>query len=108
MFLHYILRSSSVFVLVAATATAQQAVDDNIAIKGVEQSIPDLQFKSAFSDYVPYSEQVIESWRQANDTVGAIGGWKTYAKEASQPDSTTAPPSINDHKSVHPESKGVN
>jgi hypothetical protein len=108
MFLHYILKYSSLFVLVVATATAQQAADNNIAVTGVEQSIPDLQFKSAFSDYVPYSDQALQSWRQANDTVGEIGGWKTYAKEASQPDSSTATPSINDHKSVHPESKGVN
>ena len=39
-------------------------------------------YGSAFDGYRPYSDQPVLSWREANDRVGQIGGWRTYAKEA--------------------------
>lgn len=36
-------------------------------------------------DYRPYRDEPVASWREANDTVGRIGGWKTYAKERMEP-----------------------
>ena len=39
---------------------------------------------SALENYRPFTEEKILSWKQANDTVGAIGGWKAYAKEAAE------------------------
>lgn len=108
MFLHHILRSSSLFAILITGAVAQPVADTTIAASGTEQITPDLQFKSAFSDYVPYSEQAIESWRKANDTVAEIGGWKTYAREAHQPDIPAAQPKVNDSSSAAPASKGGN
>jgi hypothetical protein len=32
------------------------------------------------------------SWRQANDTVNRIGGWRAYAREAQQPNAAAVPP----------------
>jgi hypothetical protein len=29
----------------------------------------------------------VGSWREANDTVNRIGGWRAYAREAKQPQS---------------------
>ena len=52
-----------------------------------------LGYRSAFTDYSAYSEPPIVSWREANDKVEQIGGWRAYAKEASQPDAVTAPTS---------------
>lgn len=49
-----------------------------------------LSYRSAFADYRTYSEQPIASWREANDNVGKIGGWRVYSKEARQPDGTPA------------------
>ncbi|HEY9208931.1 hypothetical protein [Acidovorax sp.] len=40
-----------------------------------------LQYSSAMSDYQAYKDQPVQSWRQVNDRVGAIGGWRAYAKE---------------------------
>jgi hypothetical protein len=54
-----------------------------------------LNFKSSFEHYKPYSDEKTASWKRANDEVGRIGGWKTYLKEASEPD--TAKPASNPH-----------
>ena len=39
-------------------------------------------FKSAFEGYQPYTDDQTGNWRQANDTVARIGGWRAYAREA--------------------------
>ncbi len=41
-----------------------------------------LSYQSVFADYRAYSEQPVVSWVDANDTVGKIGGWRTYSREA--------------------------
>ena len=43
-------------------------------------------FQSAFEGYQPYTDEKTGNWVEANDTVGKIGGWRVYAKEARQPD----------------------
>lgn len=44
-----------------------------------------LQFDSVLSRYKPMTDQKLSSWRDANDTVTRIGGWRTYLKESQQP-----------------------
>lgn len=54
------------------------------------------QFHSVFTQYQKFKEQPVLPWREANDDVGKIGGWRFYAKEASQPaaaDTSTGPKS---------------
>ncbi len=41
-------------------------------------------YRSALEGYQPYSDDKMVSWREANDTVGKIGGWRAYAKEAAE------------------------
>ncbi len=41
-----------------------------------------LQYTSVLATYQGYTDQTVQSWREANDRVGRIGGWRTYAKEA--------------------------
>jgi len=41
-------------------------------------------YRSAFENYQPFAEEKVLPWKEANDTVGAIGGWRAYAKEASE------------------------
>ena len=48
-------------------------------------SPPSLDYRSALARYRPFGEQPVAPWNRTNDTVGAIGGWRTYAKEARQP-----------------------
>jgi hypothetical protein len=39
-------------------------------------------YSSSLQDYQPFTDQEILPWKQANDTVGQIGGWRAYAKQA--------------------------
>ncbi|GEM_PF-1715236 len=41
-------------------------------------------FQSALEGYQPYTDEKIAPWKEANDNVGRIGGWRAYAKEAQQ------------------------
>ena len=43
-----------------------------------------LSYRSALSGYEAYKEQSVQPWKAANDKVGEIGGWRTYAKEMRQ------------------------
>lgn len=50
-----------------------------------------LPYRSALADYQRFTEEKLGSWREANDNVGRIGGWREYAKEARQPAEGSAP-----------------
>lgn len=64
-------------------------------------------YKSAFEGYRGFSDEKPVPWREANDTVGHIGGWRAYAREAqgaeppasaaSRPGAATAPASRGGH-----------
>lgn len=45
-----------------------------------EQAIS-LPYQSQLEKYQRYTESKIETWRQSNQTVEQIGGWKAYAHE---------------------------
>ena len=51
-----------------------------------------LAFESTLSRYKPITDQKLGSWREANDTVTRIGGWRSYLKEAQAPDAKTTTP----------------
>jgi len=64
--------------LLATAAFAQPPVDAE-ASKTVPPT--QLQYSSAIGGYQAYTDQPVQSWQQANDKVGRIGGWRAYAKE---------------------------
>ena len=80
--------------LTALTAQAQPAAPstrpDPLDPKA---SIPPLSYQSSFSQYRRLDDGKLISWRDANDAVTRIGGWRVYAREAQQPDAAapTAP-----------------
>ena len=53
-------------------------------------SVPPLRYESSFAQYRRLSDEKLISWRDANDTVARIGGWRVYAREAQQPDPAPA------------------
>lgn len=59
-----------------------------MAMPGLSQTT--VIYTSPLADYQPMSQPLsaekVSSWKAANDTVGHIGGWRAYAKEAQQPD----------------------
>ncbi len=64
-----------------------------------------LQYLSPLRTYKPYVDQPVESWREANDLVGRIGGWRSYAKEIQTgvpaKDTVTAPVPVADPHAGH-------
>lgn len=65
---------------------------------------PKLKYRSVFNQYQAYSEQPVAPWRETNDAVEKIGGWRVYAREARQPDAAdkaTATPRNTDMPSEH-------
>ena len=69
----------------AASAQAQSASGE-----AKPTPTPTLQYRSALEQYRGFKDQPVTSWAEVNDTVGKIGGWRVYAKEARQPDSAAA------------------
>lgn len=70
---------------VAALSAAAQPSPTALAVTDrAASSVQQGPYKSTFRDYRPYSEEKLRGWKQSNDTVGAIGGWRVYAKEAQQ------------------------
>ena len=44
-------------------------------------------YKSAFEGYQPFTDDKTVNWKEANDNVARIGGWRAYAKQAQEVDS---------------------
>lgn len=55
--------------------------------------VPPVQYPSAFLRYRGWGETPIGSWRDANDTVTRIGGWRVYTREAHAPEAPASAPS---------------
>lgn len=55
-----------------------------------QAQVPAAVYVSPLSTYRRLGEDKRIPWAQANETVNRIGGWRSYAREAQQPD-TTAP-----------------
>ena len=51
-------------------------------------SVPALTYNSPFSRFRGLGDDKPVSWRDANDSVARIGGWRDYAREAQQPEAT--------------------
>ena len=68
-------------------------------VSKAEKSIA-LVYESSFQNYQRYSASDIQTWKQANDTVKDIGGWREYAKEIAQ-DPDTKPSSANPSHGAH-------
>lgn len=64
--------------LFAGAAFAQAPADTNTPPPSPPTK---LQYSSAIGAYQAYADQPVQSWREANDRVGRIGGWRAYAKE---------------------------
>lgn len=51
-----------------------------------------LAYQSALDGYQTYEDQPTAEWKKVNDLVGAIGGWREYARQATE---TGAPPAAS-------------
>ncbi len=55
-------------------------------------SVPALVYRSSLLPGRPADAASAASWREANDAVARIGGWRVYAREAQQPSGVATPP----------------
>jgi hypothetical protein len=39
-------------------------------------------YQSVFDSYQPFADEKLAPWKESNDTVGKVGGWRAYAREA--------------------------
>lgn len=62
--------ATAILCLSAASAQAQMPAKESAGI----------------ANYRKFDDQPVSPWTQVNDTVGKIGGWRVYAKEAREPD----------------------
>lgn len=51
-----------------------------------QASVPRLIYQSPLANYRVLSDEKVKPWKETNDNVGRIGGWRAYAKEAQQPE----------------------
>jgi hypothetical protein len=54
-------------------------------------AVPAAAHATALARYRSAADVKVGSWREANDAVTRIGGWRVYAREAAQPEAATAP-----------------
>lgn len=92
-----------------AAATATMPALPVAPVVRTDASSITLPYESVFTRYQSYRDEKAASWREANETVSRIGGWRAYAKEAQQPDQVvptvpvapTSPPSQTAKPSPH-------
>lgn len=73
--------------LALAAAPALAAMPDPLDAQAATRP---LTHRSAFEGYRRINDEPAVPWREANETVKRIGGWRAYAREAAQ-DGTAAP-----------------
>ena len=67
--------------MVAATAFAQQAPSPPPK-PPASDAAPSTVYRSAWSGYRPFADEKVISWKDANDEVLRIGGWRAYLRES--------------------------
>ena len=73
--------ATAIVCLSAASAQARMPAKESAS-----NAAPALQYQSALANYRKFDDQPVSPWTQINETVGKIGGWRVYAKEAREPD----------------------
>lgn len=70
--------AAAIVAVFSAAAGAQQAA----APTDAKASVPPVAHQSPFSGYRVHADAKPAPWREVNDEVARIGGWKAYAREA--------------------------
>lgn len=99
--IHLYSKLPAALALLAASLWSTQATAQSSAAFPAKPSTPMAvadaappAYRSALEGYQRYSDEKIVNWKDANDAVARIGGWRTYAQEASQepsPDGAAKP-----------------
>ncbi|MBC7942591.1 MAG: hypothetical protein H7Z19_23040 [Chitinophagaceae bacterium] len=82
----YALPSLLFTLLLATQALAQSPNPTRPDPLDPKAQVPSVRYESAFMQFRRIGDDKPVAWREANDAVARIGGWRTYAREAQQPD----------------------
>lgn len=74
----------------AATSAAHAQPGPRADPLDANAKVPPLLHQSSLASYRRMADDKPLSWREANDTVTRIGGWRVYAREAQQSDTAAA------------------
>lgn len=75
--------------LLAAQAQAQPSTPTRPDPLDPKASVPAVRYDSAFAQFRRLGHEKPVPWRDANDAVARIGGWRAYAREVHQPEPAT-------------------
>ena len=84
---------------VPVIAVAQSASTESLSAVRTQGTKP-LGYRSAFEGYKPYSDETTGDWKALNATTAKVGGWRVYAKEARQ--AQTSDVAVESSSSVQP------
>lgn len=71
----------------AQTRPASEPIAEPAAVRAIAGAEP---YRSALEGYRPFTEEKVLPWKETNDTVRRVGGWKVYAREAQGDGAETA------------------
>jgi len=69
--------------LLLACAASAQATDQPDPLDPAAVVDP-VRHQSAFQGFRTHGDPTVGDWRAVNETVGRIGGWRTYAREVAE------------------------
>lgn len=76
--------------LLAAQAQAQSPATPRPDPLDPKAQVPSVRYESSIAQFRRTGDDKPVAWREANDAVARIGGWRVYAREAQQPDPAAA------------------
>lgn len=76
--------------LLAAQVHAQSPAPTRPDPLDPRAQVPSVRYESSFAQFRRIGDDRPVAWREANDAVARIGGWRVYAREAQQPDPAAA------------------
>ncbi|MDO9092727.1 MAG: hypothetical protein Q7U99_08860 [Rubrivivax sp.] len=76
--------------LLAAQAQAQSPTPARPDPTDPKAQVPAVRYESAFAQFRRSGDDKPVAWREANDAVARIGGWRVYTRQAQQPDPAAA------------------
>lgn len=82
--------SAAFALLLLAVAAAAQTPPARPDPLDPQAAVPALRHESAFRHYRRAGDDTRVDWKQANETVARIGGWRAYARAAAAPASAAS------------------
>lgn len=80
-----------------AGPAAQSGRPDPLEALNPQAAVPASTYLSSFAQYRTLGSQELISWRQANENVARIGGWRVYLRQSQQPETSPTPPLLVPH-----------